>query len=172
MKKYLITGVTGSGKSSICDQLSSMGYESHGIEDIDGMFAMYKKGTKEIFGDFDNSDLEKINNSEWLCDVNKLKELLAKQKKEIAFYCGVASNMDDLFPLFDKVILLKTTQDILIKRLTNREGADDMGGTKESRQAILGWKDWWENEMIDKGAIEISADGNLVEIAKAIIGII
>ncbi len=168
-KKYLITGVTGSGKSSICRKLVAMGYESYDIEDMEGMFAMYRKGTKEIFDDFDNSDPEKIKNSEWLCDVDKLKELLARQEKEVAFYCGVASNMDDLISLFDRVILLKASPDVLYKRLASREGTDDMGATEESRQAVLGWKDWWENEMEEKGAIALSADGSLDEVAETVI---
>src|SRR5579872_5528801 len=99
--KVFITGIAGSGKSTICKELLKMGYEAYGIEDIEGMFAMYRKGTREIFTDFDNADPEKIKNSEWLCNINKLKKLLAQQRDELAFYCGVASNMDDLFPLFD-----------------------------------------------------------------------
>ena len=169
-KKYLITGIAGIGKSSVCKQLISMGHEAHGIEDIDGMFAMYRKGTKEIFEDYNNSDPEKIKNSEWLCDVKKLKELLNQQKKDIAFYCGVASNMDGIIPLFDKVILLKTNPNELHRRLSTREGTEDMGNTEESRQAVLGWKDWWENEMTEKGAVIISADSNVAEVAKTVIG--
>lgn len=168
-KKYLITGIAGSGKSSVCKQLISLGYEAYGIEDIDGMFAMYRKGTKEIFDDFDNADPEKIKNSEWLCDVSKLKKLLSQQKNAIAFYCGVASNMDEIIPLFNKVILLKTNPNELCRRLSTREGTEDMGNTKESRQTVLGWKDWWENEMVEKGALPLSADGSLDEIAETIL---
>ena len=57
-KKYLVTGIAGSGKSTVCRQLESMGYETYGIEDIEGMFAMYRKDTKEVFTNFDNSDPE------------------------------------------------------------------------------------------------------------------
>jgi len=167
-KKYLITGIAGSGKSSVCKQFISLGYEAYGIEDIDGMFAMYRKGTKEIFEDFDNADPEKIKKSEWLCDISKLKKLLSQQKNTIAFYCGVASNMDDVISLFDKVILLKTNPNELYRRLSTREGTENMGNTEESRQTVLGWKDWWENEMIEKGALPLSADGSLDEIVEAI----
>lgn len=58
-KRILITGIAGSGKSTVCQQLSSMGYESHGIEDIEGMFEMYHKGTIDVFKDYDNADPEK-----------------------------------------------------------------------------------------------------------------
>src|SRR6266404_1224892 len=153
----LITGIAGSGKSTICKELLSMGIEAYGIEDIEGMFAMYRKGTKEIFSDFDNADPEKIKNSEWLCSINKLKELIAKQHDGLAFYCGVASNMKDIFPLFDKILLLKADSESIHKRLSTSEGTEKMGNTEESRQTVLGWKDGWENEMEEEGAVIVEA---------------
>lgn len=108
MKKILVTGISGTGKTTVCKQLNTLGYTAYDIEDNDGMFKMYRKGTREVFDDFDNADPEKIHNSEWICDANQLKKLLNEQKTDIAFYCGVASNMDDLIPLFDTFILLKT----------------------------------------------------------------
>lgn len=170
-QKILITGIAGSGKSEICKQLTSMGYESHGIEDIEGMFEMYRKGTKEVFEDYDNSDPEKIKNADWLCHVDKLRELLEKQKKVIAFYCGVASNMDDLFPLFDKVFLLKVDTGTLHTRLSTREGTEDIGNTEDSRQTVLGWKDWWEKEMIKKGAVVVDAGKSPSTVANDIVAL-
>lgn len=77
--------------------------------------------------------------------------------------------MDDLFPLFDRVLVLKTDAKSLHARLSTREGTDDMGNTEASRQTVLGWKDWWENEMEEKGAVIVDArDGSHV-VAKKII---
>lgn len=171
MKKILITGISGTGKSTVCKQLNTLGYTAYDIEDVDGMFKMYRKGTREVFDDFDNADPEKIHNSEWICDVDQLKKLLGEQKTGIAFYCGVASNMDDLIPLFDTFILLKTNSSTLHSRLSNREGTEDMGNTEESRQTVLGWKDWWEEEMTDRGAVVVSADGNPSEVAEKVLNL-
>lgn len=168
-KKYLITGIAGSGKSSVCDHLQSAGYEAYGIEDIVGMFEMYRKDTGEVYTDYDNADPEKIKNAEWRCDVDKLKTLLAHQKSSVAFYCGVASNMDDIIPLFDKTILLKVPSDDLHKRLSSREGTEDIGNTETSRQTLLGWKDWWENEMKIKGAVVVNAEDDLSKVAKRVL---
>lgn len=168
-KKYLITAVAGTGKSTVEKELSKMGYETYGIEDIKGMFGMYRKDTKEPFVDFDNGDPEKIKNAAWLCNIEKLQEVLNRQKNDIAFYCGVASNMDNIIPFFDKVFLLITNKETLHKRLSNREGKDDMGGNEASRQEVLGWKDWWENEMRDKGAIVVNADGTPNDVVDKII---
>lgn len=171
-EKILITGMAGSGKSTVCRVLEAMGYEAYGIEEIDGMFGMYHEGTKEVFVDYDNSDPEKIKRAEWLCDTERLKELIASQKSELAFYCGIASNMDDLLPLFDTVLMLRVEADQLSSRLSNREGTDDIGNTEASRQTVLGWKDWWEDEMQDKGAIVIDARETPDSVAKKILGYI
>jgi len=171
-KKILITGIAGSGKSTISKTLCDLGHEAYDIEDIDGMFEMYRKDTGEIYENYDNADPEKIKNAEWLCDVEKLKSFLGKQRENKAFYCGIASNMDDIIPLFDKVILLQTSSGVLHKRLSGREGTDDIGNTEEGRQTVLGRKDWWEDEMKKKEAIAVNADGSTIDVAKKIIKMI
>lgn len=95
-KSVFITGMPASGKSLACKELSRLGYEAHDIEDLRGMFRMIRKGTGENFKNYDNADIEKVKNANWVCDTNKLKKLLQKQKEETAFYCGVATNNDEV----------------------------------------------------------------------------
>ncbi len=158
-QSIFVTGIAGSGKSSIAKQLLNRGYEAYDIEDIEGMFAMYKKGTREIFSDYDNADPEKIKRADWLCDVKKLQQLINQQKGDLAWYCGVASNMDEILPLFTKALLLKTAPEVIRQRLSHREGTDDIGNTEASRDTVLGWKDWWEDQMLEKGLLVIDASG-------------
>lgn len=168
-KKILITGVSGTGKSTICRKLSSLGYETYDIENINGMFEMFHKGTKKVFEDYDNSNPEHVKNSEWLCNVKKLEDLIKSQKFEIAFYCGIASNMKEILSFFDKVVVLQPDSNVLNERLTTREGTNDIGNTQEGRDVVLGWKDWWENEMYKKGAIFINANKSPEIIADEVI---
>jgi dephospho-CoA kinase len=79
-KAFLVTGVSGSGKTVVCEHLIADGYEAYNIEDIDGMFKMYHKDTGKIFKNYDNADPKKIKNSRWICNVNKLKKLLKMSK--------------------------------------------------------------------------------------------
>jgi len=169
MRKILITGVSGTGKTTVCKRLKNLGFEATDIENTDGMFEMYHKGTKKIFVDYDNAKAEHIKNAEWLCDVEKLKKLVESQKSEIAFYCGIASNMDDILPLFDNVIVLQPDSESLNERLKNREGTRDIGNTQSGRDVVLGWKDWWEEEMGKKGSILINANGSPEEVVKKIL---
>ena len=80
--------------------------------------------------------------------------------------------MDDLFQLFDKVLKLQTDAKSLHARLSTREGKDDMGNTEASRQTVLGWKDWWENEMEEKGAVVVDVRDNPHLVAERILSIV
>lgn len=172
MGKVLITGVSGTGKSTICKELTKLGREAYDIENVEGMFEMYHKGTDKVFEDYDNSNPEHIKSAEWRCDVGKLRGLLDSQKTETGFYCGIASNMDEILPLFDKVMVLRPDSRVLSGRLETREGTADIGNTKEGREVVLGWKDWWEGEMRKKGAILVDANRSPSEIADRIIRLI
>ncbi len=168
-KKVLITGVSGVGKTTVSKCLREMRYESTDIEYLDGMFQMVHKNTKKVFKSYTNANPEHIKNADWICDVAKLKTFLSAQKSDLAFYSGIASNLDDILPLFDKVIVLQPNAEILNGRLKNREGTDYIGNNQQGRNTVLGWKDWWENRMKQKGATIINANGNPEEICRSIL---
>lgn len=171
-KSIFITGVAGSGKSSISKELNRLGYQAYDIEELDGMFKMVRKDTGEDFADYDNADMDKVKNADWICDKNKLKELLQKQNDGTVFYCGVASNNNEIIELFDQTILLQASSEAVRKRLNSRAGTDDMGNTAENRDWVLSWKEWWENQMIEQGAIIVDADGNCAEVARKILSMV
>jgi len=169
-KAILIIGATGVGKTVLSKYLQEMGREAYSIEDIEGMFTVYHKGTRKIFKDYDFTKPEHVKSSDWICDVEMLKKLLNHQKTSIAFYAGVATNLDEMMPLFDKVILLKVSNKKLHERLESREGSEgEMGNTKETRKLTFVWKDWWEGEMEKKGVVTVDADKSLDEVAKKIL---
>jgi len=169
MQKILITGVSGTGKTTACKVLKKMGYEAVDIENIKGMFKMVHKDTNNIFKDYNNANPDHLKNAEWICNVSRLKKKLNSQNENIAFYSGIASNMDDILPLFDKFIVLYLTSKALNDRLKNREGTNDIGNNQEGRNVVLGWKDWWEEDMKEKGAIIIDANKTPKNIAKEIL---
>jgi len=169
MKSYLITGLAGSGKTTISKTLSQLGYESYDIETIPNLFNMYRIDTGEPFTDYDNADLEKAKNSDWRCDPHLLKQVLANQKNEIAFYCGIASNIDDIIHLFTKTFVLSASEQNTRRRLKSREGTDDFGNTKETQDLVISWKEWFEEDMQSKGAIIINANPNPQEVVQTIL---
>ncbi len=169
-KSILITGVSGSGKSVICVELKKRGYKAYDIEEIHGLFNMINKSTDKItdLKDYDKHNLECIKQHDWICNKKKLQKLISENAKKnvlnnIVFYCGTASNADDLLPLFDKIILLKASPDTTRKRLSKRK-SNDFGRTSEVQEWVLTWKDWWENHMVENGAVTIDANRDLQKV--------
>jgi broad-specificity NMP kinase len=165
----LISGIAGSGKSFIAKHLASIGIEAYDIEDDAEMFKMYRLDNGEIFHNYQNSNMEHVKNAIWNCDVGLLKRLIKKQKTNLAFYSAIASNMEEIIPLFDKFILLKVSKPVLYKRLLSRIGENNYGNTELGRQRILASKDEFEEKMKSEGAIIVDADGNADIVSKRIL---
>lgn len=167
-KSIFVTGVAGSGKSTISRYLNSMGYKAYDIEDLEGLFCMFDKDTGLPVKENHNNDLEKVKRGEWNCDVGKLETIIKNEKSDIAFYCGTGSNLDDIIPLFDLVILLKASPEVIRERLSSRK-RNSFAGTKEVQDWVIGWKDGWENWMQSKkGMIAVDANEPLEKTAKKI----
>lgn len=170
MKSIFVTGITGSGKTTLSQTLQILGYEAYNIEHDDfGLFMMIRRDTGEPFLDYDNADMTKVHNASWICDKEKLKALVDKQKENLAFYCGIAGNNAQIMPIFDMSILLKVSPEILNKRLLTREGTDDYANTEAGRQKVLSGFEKFENDMMQAGMIVVDADASPKEVAKEVI---
>lgn len=150
-------------------QLTSMGHEAYDIESIPGMFAMYHQGSDELFSDYNNRDAEKIRDADWRCDLAALNTLFDAQQEDTAFYCAVASDMQSFMAHFDRTIALRLPTNVHLERLMNREGTGIMGGTEESRKAVLGWEHWWEEDVQKYGAHLLNAEGTPREVAERVL---
>ena len=167
-KSVFVTGVTGAGKSTLCGRLNDMGYKAYDIERISGLFKRVNTETGEIVSNHDNDNLEDVKTGEWICDKEMLRGIIEKEEDEISFYCGSVSNYDEIVSLFDKVFLLRVRPEIMRQRLSSRKKGES-GRLKEIQDWIMTWKDWWENDISEKGAVVINADNGMSEVAEEII---
>lgn len=118
--QILITGVAGSGKTTISEELNKIGKEAIDIERVDGLFSMKERATGKMAGEFNVHSLEEQKKHDWVCNIDRLKKVLEGNTSKTVYYCGTGGNILDTFSLFDKVFLLTATDDVLRKRLTNR----------------------------------------------------
>ena len=172
-KSILVTGISGSGKSSVYGELVKRGYKAYDIENMTDLFTMIDRRTGRTGDTYDKENLESVKQHDWICDKIKLQALVSKSAKDSAFnsmvfYCGTASNLDELLYLFDKIFLLKVSPELLRKRLSTRKSYG-FGRTSEIQEWIFSWKEWWENHMLEKGAITIDANRNCQEITNDIV---
>jgi broad-specificity NMP kinase len=167
-KTILITGVSGTGKTALSEMLNSKSCVALDIDDIEGLFTMFDKITKQPMINQDNDDLEKVKNMNWVCDVEKLKNIIAKQDCDLVFCCGNAGNMNEIIPLFNAVMLLTASPEKIRERLSSRV-FNDFGKNKQIQDWLLSFKESWENDIKSKGAICVDTNKNLDQVATEII---
>lgn len=162
--KIYITGVSGSGKSSIARYLRDKGVFA---VDIDDEFAQWvNKNTKQP-GDWNHERSDEwYSQHGWTCNIEKLKQLLSENENIVVV--GAAVNQDEYLLFFDKIYFLDVPPETMIARMIERTDNPFGKNTVEQNRVIL-WQKSYGKEMREKGAISIDAEGTLEEIAKIII---
>lgn len=151
-QSVLITGIVGSGKSTVAKRLLKKGYTVFELDDLDSLVV-----NLEVPHDTDKFTIKSQYN--WLYDQTQLKDIINKQQVETTFYCGISGNINALTKLFTKVVLLKASNASTRKRLDERVSAS--GLATQDHEWTLSWKDAWENSLEDAGAIVIFTNTSL-----------
>ena len=100
-RRLLLTGMSGTGKSSIIQRLASLGYQA-----VD----MDEPGWSEYASD-----------GEWVWREDRLQALLSSLKDDdVLFVSGCAINQGKFYPQFDALILLSAPTDVIVERLRTR----------------------------------------------------
>lgn len=168
MKHVLVTGVAGSGKTTLCDTFNKMGFEAYDIESIPKLFVMQDKVTGGVMTRHNNDNLEIVKRGDWLCDKERLTYILKSQSTDLAFYCGVATNITEIMNLFDKTFMLRASEKNTLKRLAARKNGE-FGNTNEVQRWILSWKEEAEASIMNRGAVVIDANQGPQEVASDIL---
>ncbi|MDY6761907.1 MAG: AAA family ATPase [Candidatus Nanohaloarchaea archaeon] len=168
-RNVLVTGVPGSGKSTICSALQEEGYTAIDIEEQDDLLTMIDADTGSEFTGYDPRDVSSLERSKHVCDVDALQTLLEEHADEdVVFYCGNATNHADILPLFDDVFLLVPSEDVLRERLRTRD-TSELGDDPAVREWVLGWKEEKESDIRSRGATVIDADRSVGDIVEQIL---
>jgi broad-specificity NMP kinase len=97
MKRLLITGVSGTGKSAVAHELAARGYRAYDLDTPEW----------SEWIDADPSDaLTPSQGKDWVWREDRVRALLSSPEEGPLFISGCAENMGRLFPLIDTVILL------------------------------------------------------------------
>jgi shikimate kinase len=126
MKRILITGMSGTGKSAVVRELASRG---HWAVDLDT--PEWSEWVKVEATD----TLTPAEGKDWVWREDRVRALLLRQDQAPLFVSGCAENMERLIPLIDMVILLSAPVATIMKRLEARS-ADGYGSTDEERQKV------------------------------------
>ncbi|MFI6832605.1 AAA family ATPase [Kribbella sp. NPDC050241] len=131
MRNYLIDGGSGTGKTTVCDELQRRGYQAvHGDREL--------RSAPEP--DEDTSGRASDSHLPPLWDLAKVKGLLADQDEAVTFLCGGSRNSSEFIDLLDGVFVLEVDDlDTVMRRIDERVLVDpsDWGGRQEEREIIM-----------------------------------
>jgi dephospho-CoA kinase len=117
VRRVLVTGMSGTGKSTVLAELARRGFQA---VDTDG--PPWTEWSDEDGGYVWREEL--------------ISELLARDDGPTVYVSGTVSNQGRFYPRFDAVVLLSAPADVLLRRLESRT-TNDYGKTAEERALIL-----------------------------------
>ena len=120
MKRVLITGMSGVGKSTVLNELAA-------------------RGCKTVDTDYGHwQECVSVNGApEWVWHEERIRQLLATEDAEVLFVSGTVSNQGKFYPQFDHVVLLSAPTPVLLGRLATRTN-NPYGKAPDELVRILG----------------------------------
>ena len=168
MRKIYITGVSGTGKTTISRELEKRGFYAISIDEVDDLCSWVDQETGEKDGGKDTElNLDFVNKHDWICDTEYLNKLLNKDV-DVAFVLGMTTNQDGFSHIFDKILLLQCSPEIFCKRIEGRTD-NDFGKDKKIQQQILDRYEAYAESMLAKGAIPINTEKPIDEVVDEVI---
>lgn len=111
VKRVLLTGMSGTGKSTVVEELVARGYKA---VDTD------HHGLTELVAVPDDDPTSLAPGRDWLWREDRVQQLLSTNDVDLLFLSGCAPNQPSFYPQFDHIILLTAPASVITARLTTR----------------------------------------------------
>jgi dephospho-CoA kinase len=125
MKRVLLTGMSGTGKSTVINKLGELGYK---VVDTD-------------YGGF-TVEVDSGAGPERLWRDDRIQEVLSAEDADVLFMSGTSRSQVKFYPQFDHIVLLSAPAHVLVERLTTRTNnpygkkADELAETLRFLQTV------------------------------------
>jgi broad-specificity NMP kinase len=124
-KRILITGMSGTGKSSVLEELKNRGYIT---VDADTDAWSEWKNVVSVDGDTPQPD--------WVWQEDKIQALLQQKYPTDLFVSGCTPNQGKFYPEFDQVVLFTAPLEIMLHRVAMRQ-TNPYGKSEEEQKQII-----------------------------------
>jgi adenylate kinase family enzyme len=137
VRNYLIEGVSGTGKTTVAEELQRRGYHVlHGDREL--AYRGDPKTGKLADEPVHESEMDKVvwQQQHYVWDLDKVKSVIADHSNAISFFCGGSRNFVRFIGLLDGVFVLDVDLDTLKRRLASRP-EDEFGGRPVEQELVV-----------------------------------
>jgi hypothetical protein len=156
-RNYLIEGLSGTGKTTVCDELQRRGHHA-----IHGDRELAYRGDPQT-----GEPTAGFGHEHHIWDVEKVRTLVADDDHAATFFCGGSRNFSKFIDLFDGVFVLHVDLATLNRRLDERPDEEWGGGQPTERDRIIGWHQ--TNEDVPAGGTVIDATAPIEQVVDEIL---
>jgi shikimate kinase len=157
VKRVLLTGMSGTGKSSVIAELAARGYKA--IDTDDG----WPDGWHER--------VEVNGEADWVWREDRMGELLSTEDAEVLFVSGTVSNQGKFYGQFDHVVLLSAPTEVIVERLATRTN-NPYGKSPEELARVLGFIETVEPLLRRRATAEVDTSVPLDQVVETILALV
>ncbi len=162
MKRILLTGMSGVGKSTVIAELAARGYRA-----VDADCDEFSEWV-EVSDAPDMLPSPVEAGRDWMWREDRIHELLATEDAEVLFIGGCAENMRKFLPRFDLIILLSAPAEVIVQRLGARTN-NAYGKHPDEVARVLGLLATVEPLLRRAAGCEIDASAPLEEVVATVL---
>jgi dephospho-CoA kinase len=157
MSLIFITGISGSGKSTVREELTRRGFQAYDTDEHE-IAHWQNKVSGEIIPLIAaaHPTPEFIAQNEWTADPERVRQLAEEGNERTVFLCGIVGNDDEVRPYFDRVFLLSIDEPTMRRRLATRT-THDFGTKHYELELLLAWHEVMNEHYLGCGAVMIDA---------------
>lgn len=161
MKRILLTGMSGTGTSTVASELASRGYKA-----IDADCDEFSEWVEVSGESTPGTPVEP--GRDWVWREDRVQDLLGTEDAEVLFLSGCAANMGKFLPQFDHVVLLSAPADVITQRLATRT-TNSYGKQPEEVARVLDLVKTVEPSLRKAADHEIDTRASLDDVVKTVL---
>ena len=172
MAVVLVTGVSGSGKSTVSRRLTAMGYHAISMDADDLLCGWYDTVSGQRVPRPTEPDAAWLTSHEWRWDPDRLDAIIADARTRgvaVLFLCGLAANAVRLADRFDVCLLLEIDRTTMTQRLNDPTRGNVYGRTAASQAHAFAAYDPYVTGWRRSGAITIDATQHVDSVTQDIL---
>jgi shikimate kinase len=165
VKRILLTGMSGTGKSTLIGELAARGYRAADVDCDEFSEWVEFTGESGIPGSAVEPDRD------WVWREERVQNLLSTEDADVLFVSGCASNMGKFLPQFDHVVLLSAPADVIVERLATRTN-NPYGKHRDEVARVLELRELVEPLLRRAAGHEIDTSASLDDIVSTLLRIV